>query len=98
MAIQKQKAPSPSEITSGPQSFTEKELKELRELRYEMDQIILQFGQVEINKIKLSEAESLLKKQLSDLEKKEKNVSKKLSDKYGVGSINLDSGTFTPSK
>ena len=98
MAIQKQTAPSPSEITSGPQSFTEKELKELRELRYEMDQIILQFGQVEINKIKLSEAESLLKKQLSDLEKKEKNVAKKLSDKYGVGSINLDSGTFTPSK
>ena len=98
MAIQKQKAPSPSEITSNPQSFTEKELKELRELRYEMDQIILQFGQVEINKIKLSEAESLLKEQLSDLEKKEKNVAKKLSDKYGVGSINLDSGTFTPSK
>ena len=98
MAIQKQKVPSPSEITSGPQSFTEEELKELRELKYEMDQIVMQFGQVEINKIKLNEAESLLKKQLSDLEKKETSIAKKLSNKYGIGSINLESGTFTPSK
>ena len=73
-------------------------VKELRELRYEMDQIILQFGQVEINKIKLEETELMLKKELKILEEKETNVAKKLSDKYGNGSIDLSSGTFTPSK
>ena len=96
MAIQKQKVPSPSEIKSTPQSFTPEELNQLKELRSEIGQLTAQMGQLYINKIKLEEAELKLKKELDTIEKKETNIAKTLSDKYGKGSIDLVSGTFTP--
>ena len=96
MAIQKQKIPSPSEIKSSPQSFTPEELNQLKELRSEIGQLTAQMGQLYINKIKLEEAELKLKKELVIIEKKETDIDKTLSDKYGKGSIDLVSGTFTP--
>ena len=96
MAIQKQKVPSPSEIKSTPQSFTPEELNQLKELRSEIGKLTAQMGQLYINKIKLEEAELKLKKELVTIEKKETNIAKTLSDKYGKGSIDLVSGTFTP--
>ena len=51
-----------------------------------------------INKIKLEENEKILKKELSDIENEQKNLSKKLTNVHGKGTIDLDSGTFTPLK
>lgn len=96
MAIQKRQAPSPSEIKTSPHSFNEQELNELKELRNKLSQLTLQFGQVSISMLKLKETKEQLKTQLSKLEKEETNIAKKLSDKYGEGSIDLGSGTFTP--
>ena len=97
MAI-KPKIPSPTEIKTTPHSFNEQELKELRELRFKLNQITAQLGQISINEIKIEEAKDKLKKELSILETQESNMAKTLTDKYGKGSIDLESGTFTPSK
>ena len=98
MAINKRKTPlpSPSKITSGPQSFTKDEINQLKELKIKLSDLTIQFGQLAINKTKLEEVEKSLKKQLSTLEKEESSIAKSLSNKYGNGSIDLDSGTFTP--
>ena len=99
MAIQKDKpAPSPTEIKNTPHSFNEQELDQLKNLREKLSNLAFQFGQLQINKIKLEETETELKKELSVLEKEEENIAKTLSIKYGKGSINLDSGTFTPTE
>ena len=95
MAIE-QKIPTPEEIKSTPQSFTEQEINQLKDLRNKLNQITIQFGQISVSKVKLEENEERLKKELSDLEKQEINVAKSLSNKYGKGSINLETGTFTP--
>tara|TARA_B110000211_G_scaffold231086_1_gene291944 strand:+ start:179 stop:472 length:294 start_codon:yes stop_codon:yes gene_type:complete len=97
MAIQ-EKIPTPQEVKSAPVRFSKDELSQLTKLRTETDQITFQFGQIQISKIKLEENETLLKKQLADLEKREITLAKSLSDKYGKGSINLDTGTFTPTE
>ena len=98
MAINKRKTPlpSPTKVTSGPQSFTEDEINQLKELKNKLGNLTAQFGQLAINKIKLADVEQTLKKQLFTLEKEESDIAKSLSNKYGKGSINLDSGTFTP--
>ena len=99
MAIQKDKpAPSPTEIKTTPHSFNEQELNQLKNLREKLRNLAFQFGQLQINKIKLEDTEIELKKELSILEKEEENIAKTLSSKYGKGSINLDSGTFTPTE
>ena len=95
MAI-KQKVPSPQEIKNTPQSFTEQELNELKSLRDRIDEISFQFGQLSIQKIKLEEEESTLKNKLKSIEKEETTIAKKLTEKYGKGSIDLETGTFIP--
>ena len=98
MAIQDKKIPKPSDIKSSPTSFSEPELKEIKDLRLSLDSLTFQLGRISVEKIKLEESENLLKKTLSDLEKEESTLAKSLSKKYGKGSIDLDSGTFTPSE
>ena len=98
MAIQKRKAPSPSTIKNSPQSFTKEELNQLKELRVKTNQLVGQFGQLHINQIKLENLKKQLTKELSDLENKEINIGKELSKKYWDGSIDLETGTFTPTK
>ena len=97
MAIDK-KIPSPSEVKSAPVSFSQEELNEIRDLRTELNQITFQLGQIKINKIRIENTEILIKKDLINLEEKESKIAKKLSDKYGKGSIDIETGTFIPSK
>ena len=64
MAIQKDKpAPSPTEIKNTPHSFNEQELDQLKNLREKLSNLAFQFGQLQINKIKLEETETELKKE-----------------------------------
>ena len=97
MAIQDKKIPKPSEIKTSPTSFSEEELKEIKDLRLSLDTVTFQLGRISVEKIKLEETKTLLKNQLKDLEKKEASIAKKLSSKYGKGSIDIETGTFIPS-
>ena len=83
MAIGK-KIPSPTDIKTSPVSFSPEELNELKQLRTDLSTMTAQFGQLAINKIKLEEQETILKKQLVEIETKETSIAKTLSTKYGT--------------
>ena len=97
MAIQDKKIPKPSDIKSSPTSFSESELKEIKDLRMSLNTLTFQLGQTSVEKIKIEEQENILKNQFKDLEKKEILIAKKLTSKYGKGSIDIETGTFIPS-
>jgi len=80
------------------QKFTEDELKALKSLQDQSQLATLQFGQLYLNKHKLEEQEIKLKNQLKQLEQEEATVAKQLSDKYGKGSIDIETGEFTPTE
>ena len=96
MAIQDKRIPKPSDIKTSPTSFSKEELKEIKDLRLSLDTITFQLGRIVVEKIKLEDTEIQLKKQLKDLEIKEISIAKKLSSKYGKGSIDTETGTFIP--
>ena len=98
MAIQSRKIPSPSDIKSTPQSFTPEELNQIKELRNQLNQLTYKFGQYSLSKIKLEETGDKLKEELFNLEAQEKNLAQSLSNKYGNGSIDIETGTFTPAQ
>ena len=97
MAIQDKRIPKPSDIKTSPTSFSKEELIEIKDLRLSLDTITFQLGRIVVEKIKLEDTEIQLKKQLKDLEIKEISIAKKLSSKYGKGSIDIETGTFIPS-
>ncbi len=95
MAI-KQKVPSPQEIKKTPTKFSNTEMEEIRTLQKNISDITFQFGQINISKMKITEREEFLKKELSNLETQEAKIAEKLSNKYGKGNLNLDTGEFIP--
>ena len=96
MAIKDKKIPTPSDIKSSPQVFSTEEINTIKNLKEEIEELAANFGQLYINKIKLEEQEKLLKNKMSSLEEQEKNLANNFTSKYGKGSIDLETGTFTP--
>ena len=80
----------------GPKKFTEEEVKELQDLQNKFNALSFQFGQLQISKIKFQEQEDFLKKQLASLSQEETKTAKKLTDKYGKGSLDIETGEFIP--
>ena len=77
-----------------PQKFTEEELKSLKDLQSKMDNITLSFGQTTIQKEILEAQENVLKNDLFKLKTQETELAKLLSDKYGKGTLDIESGEF----
>ena len=68
--------------------ITPEELQEIKNLQAEVQQIALQLGSLDLKKIQLEE-------NVKTLQKREEILAKSLSDKYGVGSLDLDTGKIT---
>ena len=76
--------------------FTEDELKSLQELQGTYQRITLALGQLNVSRYALEEREENLKQALLDTKTKENELAKSLTEKYGKGSLNIDTGEFTP--
>ena len=83
-------------MTKESKQFTQEEVNSLQEIQKEMDQIIIKFGQISINKEALKSQEVVLREQLTQLKVKEQNLAKTLSDKYGKGTFDLETNKFNP--
>ena len=79
-----------------PQKFQDEEVKSLKDIQSEMDQVIIRFGQIAINREALSSQENQLRTQLSELKGKENNLAQSLTEKYGKGTFDLENNEFTP--
>jgi hypothetical protein len=84
--------------------FTEEELQSLQELSTKSNGITNRFGQLAIAKINLEkqseaveEEEFKLHEELEALKKEEQETLKSITDKYGPGSLDPQTGVFTPS-
>ena len=76
--------------------FTEEELQTLQNLQSTYNQITLAMGQVSLQKIQLENREESILTTLSEVREKENTLAKELTDKYGKGSLNIETGEFTP--
>ena len=83
--------------------FTEDEVAKIVELREANAQKITEFGQIELEILlagqritALQDAKVKLQNDYVDLQDKEKELVKELNDKYGSGTVDLESGEFIP--
>jgi len=98
MAKKKTKIPTPHEIASSPTIIPSQDLDKIKKLQENLTSIGTQFGQIKIAKMKLEDQEIVLKKQLDLLTKEESNIAKAFTDKYGRGSLDVETGEFTPTE
>ena len=83
--------------------LTEGEMETLKEVMETYNQCSAAFGQVEVQKINLARQTETIDNQRTAVEEewktnqtKEANFSRKLTNKYGPGSINPETGEYTP--
>jgi hypothetical protein len=60
-----------------------------------MDTLVVSFGQMAIQETALTAQKETLNKELVDIKQKELDLAKDLSSKYGVGSLNIETGKFS---
>ena len=76
--------------------LTEDEIKDLTDVRTDFQKTTLIIGETEIGIINLKGRKEDLIATLRKLDEKQSELAKKLEDKYGKGSISLDTNEFTP--
>ena len=81
---------------TGPIKIDEKDLNTLKTLQQDTDKLIYNLGQLYVQKQKLDQSEEGLKETIQKIEQREEILGKELSAKYGVGSVDIEAGTFTP--
>ena len=82
--------------TPTPKKFDVQDLEKLKSLQSRIDQIIVQLGQVTLQKHQLEESEQNLKQEVSKLKLEEQQLANELTTKYGKGTLDIESGDFSP--
>jgi len=76
--------------------LTQDEVQQLRLIQEKNQDIIIEFGQIELIKLDIESRIQNAKAFLQELQEEEKTLSEYLQSTYGKGSIDLDKGEFTP--
>ena len=90
---------------SEPIKFSNEELEKIKKIQDDYLEIQNLFGQVSLSRLRLQEQIQLLdkkdeenKQKFSDVQKNEKQFLDGITKKYGDGTLNPDTGIFTPNK
>ena len=83
--------------------FTEEELSNIRAIQDEYSTVGIQLVQLKLARksseeylAALEQEENRIVEQIDSINKKEKELTEALNDKYGVGSLDMATGEFTP--
>ena len=78
--------------------FTEEELKQVQDMQKSYANVQNQFGQLKMAQIRLDEQEVELEESLKSIQDDEKKFLDGITKKYGEGTLNPETGVFTPNK
>ena len=68
--------------------LTEAELSAVKVIKQEYNELVMAFGEVQIQKLRLNEVQK-------DLANRESELAKQLQEKYGQGTINVETGEIS---
>ena len=78
--------------------FTEEELKQVQNIQTSYANVQNQFGQLKLAQIRLDNQEVDLEDALKQIQSEEKKFLDGITSKYGQGTLNPETGVFTPAE
>ena len=78
--------------------FTEEELTQVQNIQKSYANVQNQFGQLKLAQIRLDKDEIQLEDALKSIQEEENKFLEGITEKYGQGSLNPETGVFTPTK
>jgi|TARA_B100000768_G_C11009412_1_gene261346 flagellar biosynthesis chaperone FliJ len=76
--------------------ITEAEIKKVNDLKIQFSRLVETMGSIEVQIMQLQLQKEELKVSLLDIKKGETTLATELEEKYGKGTISLDTGKFSP--
>lgn len=76
--------------------LSQEELQQVKVIQQKNQSVVTEFGQIELLKLDLKNRADNAKAYLKELREEEKTLSEFLEQKYGKGTINSETGEFTP--
>tara|TARA_R110002167_G_scaffold22198_2_gene79706 strand:- start:1855 stop:2103 length:249 start_codon:yes stop_codon:yes gene_type:complete len=70
------------------------EIDHLSSLQNQQDNFVIQLGQIEYQKNLLNQQKLKINQQIESFEQNQIQLAKQLEEKYGKGTVNLESGEF----
>jgi hypothetical protein len=77
--------------------FTDEELKSIEGIRVKYTEITQRFGQITLTKYNLDQQEKQAHKDFEAIRAEEQKVLNGITEKYGPGTLDPNTGVFTPS-
>ena len=74
------------------------EIKKVNDLKIKFNETVQALGSIEIQLINLELRKEQLKMEAVEIQKEEINLARELEEKYGSGTISLETGEFSPDK
>ena len=74
--------------------LSKEEINKLSSLQQQQDNFVIQLGQIEYQKNLLDQQKDTTKQQIKSFENEQIQLAKQLEEKYGKGTVNLESGEF----
>ena len=78
--------------------FTEEEMNQVQNIQRSYMAVQNQFGQLKMSQIKLDEQEVDLEDAYKNIQSEEKKFLDGITSKYGQGTLNPETGVFTPTE
>lgn len=75
--------------------LTQEELSQLKSLREQQNTLLMNLGSIEYRMSLLEQNKNELKNQVIELEKMNNELGAQLTEKYGNGTLNLETGEIT---
>ena len=76
--------------------LTQEEIDKIKKLKEQFEDLTIDAGNVEIQIMNLQLQKDQIKSNLQQLQQQEKVIAQELEEKYGDGTISLESGEFLP--
>ena len=76
--------------------LTEEEIKRINDLKVGYNQLVSTLGGIEVQLITFTSKKEQIKLDLLKTQEEELQISKDLEEKYGQGTISLETGEFSP--
>jgi archaellum component FlaC len=74
--------------------ITDKELKDINDIKQEISQTVYTLGELEYQKLSIDLVVEDLKTKIKEIKTKEATILNSLKDKYGNVNINIETGEF----
>ena len=78
--------------------FTKEELTQVQNIQASYQNVQNQFGQLKLTQIRLDNDEVILEDALKQIQDEEKKFLDGITEKYGQGSLNPETGVFKPTE